>query len=233
MKHIYKKELAHYFYNPFGYILVVLATLIANILFVRDIYAVGLVSMKPFFQTMYWVLVLLIPALCMRSFAEERKIGTIETLLTMPVAEKDIAFGKLFAVLTLIGITFALSFILPISFALISGLYLPEVIVGYVGLILLAAMFSTLSLYISLKTTNQVIAFFISAVILFSLSLFSADVLASFVPRFISDLITTIMPLSHLESFTKGTIDIRSVFYFISFTTVFMYAVIKQLQHRD
>ena len=91
---IYKKELGHYFNNPFGYILVILATLIANVLFIRDIYSVGLVSMKPFFLTMYWVLVLLIPALCMRSFAEERKTGTIETMLTMPIGEKEIVLGN-------------------------------------------------------------------------------------------------------------------------------------------
>jgi len=233
MKNIYLKELRHYFYNPFGYILVILATLIANVLFIRDIYAVGLVSMKSFFHTMYWVLVLLIPALCMRSFAEERKVGTIETMLTLPIGEKEIASGKLFAVLSLIGATFILSLVLPITFALISGLYLPEVFVGYLGLVLVSGMFSTLSLYISLKTSNQVLAFFISAAILFCLSIFSTDVLASFIPRVISDLIVPLTPLANLESFMKGIIDLRSVFYFTSFTSVFSYAVIKQLEHRD
>ena len=230
---IYKKELGHYFNNPFGYILVILATLIANVLFIRDIYSVGLVSMKPFFLTMYWVLVLLIPALCMRSFAEERKTGTIETMLTMPLGEREIALGKMFAVLSLIGATFTLSLVLPATFALFSGLYLPEVFAGYLGLVLVSGMFSTLSLYISLKTSNQVLAFIISAVILFCLSIFSADILASFIPRFISDLVTPLTPLANLDNFMKGIIDLRSVFYFLSFTGVFMYAVIKQLEHRD
>ncbi len=230
---IYKKELKHYFYNPFGYILVILATLIVNALFIRDIYLVGLVSMKPFFQTMYWVLALLVPALCMRSFAEERKVGTLETMLTLPVGEREIALGKLLADLSLIGATFVLSLVLPVTFALISGLYLPEVFVGYLGLVLVSGMFTTLSLYISLKTSNQVLAFFISAVILFCLSVFSTDVLASFIPRAISDLIAPLTPLANLENFMKGIIDLRSVFYFSSFTGVFIYAVIKQLQHRD
>ncbi|MBP6044799.1 MAG: ABC transporter permease subunit [Microgenomates group bacterium] len=233
MKHIFLKELRHYFFNPFGYILVVLATLIANALFIRDIYSVGLISMKPFFLTMYWVMVLLIPALCMRSFAEERKAGTLETLLTLPFGEKEIAVGKLLAVLSLIGATFLLSLVLPVSFAFISGLYLPEVFVGYLGLILVAGMFSTLSLYVSLKTSNQVLAFFISSTILFCLSIFSADILASFIPRVVSELITPLLPLANLENFTKGIVDLRSMFYFISFTAVFMYAVIKQLEHRD
>ena len=230
---IYKKELKHYFYNPFGYILVILATLIVNALFIRDIYLVGLVSMKPFFQTMYWVLALLVPALCMRSFAEERKVGTLETMLTLPVGEREIALGKLLADLSLIGATFVLSLVLPVTFALISGLYLPEVFVGYLGLVFVSGMFTTLSLYISLKTSNQVLAFFISAVILFCLSVFSTDVLASFIPRAISDLIAPLTPLANLENFMKGIIDLRSVFYFSSFTGVFIYAVIKQLQHRD
>jgi len=233
MLNVYKKELKHYFHNPFGYILVVLATLIVNALFIRDIYSVGLVSMNSFLVTMYWVFVLLIPALCMRSFAEERKSGTMETLLTMPISEKDIAFGKFFAVLSLIGAIFILSLVLPASFALISGLYLPEVFVGYFGLILVSGMFSTLSLYISLKTSNQVLAFFISALILFCLSFFSTDILASFIPRYISDMFMPLTPLANLENFTKGIIDLRSVFYFVSFTAVFMYAVIKQLEHRD
>ena len=116
---------------------------------------------------MYWVLALLVPALCMRSFAEERKVGTLETMLTLPVGEREIALGKLLADLSLIGATFVLSLVLPVTFALISGLYLPEVFVGYLGLVLVSGMFTTLSLYISLKTSNQVLAFFISAVILF------------------------------------------------------------------
>lgn len=230
---IYKKELGHYFSNPFGYILVILATLIVNILFIRDIYSVSLVSMKSFFITMYWVLAFLIPALCMRSFAEERKLGTLETILTMPIGEKEIALGKLYAVLSLIGVTLILSLILPISFALISGLYLPEVFVGYFGLILVSGMFSTLSLYISLKTSNQVLSFFISTVILVCLSIFSADVLASFMPRAISEMFIPLTPLPNLENFIKGIIDLRALFYFLSFTGVFMYAVIKQLEHRD
>ena len=233
MFNIYKKELRHYFYNPFGYILVVLASLVVNALFIRDIYSVGLVSMRPLFLTMYWVMVLLIPALCMRSFAEERKTGTLEALLTLPLGEKDIVVGKLLAVLSLIGATLMLSLILPVSFAFISGLYLPEVSVGYIGLIFVAGLFSTLSLYISLKTSNQVLAFFISALILFCLSIISSDILVSFIPRLVSDLISPLTPLSNLENFMKGIVDLRSVFYFSSFTGVFIYAVIKQLEHRD
>ena len=167
---MYLKELKHYFFNPFGYIVVVVASLLVNALFLRDIYAVGLVSMRQYFLIMYWVFALLIPALCMRSFAEERKTGTIESLLTLPLSEKTIAFAKALAVLTVLGIVMVAGLVIPVSFAFLSGLYLPEVVVGYVGLTATAMLLISVSLYISLKTSNQVIAFFLSAIALFNVS---------------------------------------------------------------
>lgn len=233
MVHIFKKELGHYFNNPFGYILVVLASLLTNVFFIRDIYSVGLVSMKPLLLIHYWVLTLLIPALCMRSFAEERKTGTIESLLTLPIKEKDIVFGKMLSVLTIVGVYLILSWVLPLSFSFLSGLYLPEILIGYIGLVGVACMFITFCMYVSLKTSNQVVVFFVSALSLFLLSVFSADLVSSFIPRWLSDYVLFLTPLPQLEIFTKGLLDVRSIFYFISFTAVFLYAVITQLKHRD
>lgn len=230
---IYLKELKHYFFNPFGYIVVVVASLLANALFLRDIYAVGLVSMRQYFLIMYWVFVLLIPALCMRSFAEERKTGTIESLLTLPLSEKTIAFAKALAVLTVLGIVMISGLVIPVSFAFLSGLYLPEVVVGYVGLIATAMLFISVSLYISLKTSNQVIAFFLSAIVLFCVSIFSVDTVASFIPRTIAAIAESLTPYAQLEQFVRGIIDLRAILYFTSFIAVSMYAVVKQLEHRD
>lgn len=233
MKTIYRKELMHYFYNPFGYIVVVVASLLANALFIRDIYAVGLVSMRQYFLIMYWVFVLLIPALCMRSFAEERKTGTIESLLTLPLSERTLAFAKALAVLTVLGVVLVAGLAIPISFALLSGLYVPEVIVGYGGLIATAMLFISVSLYISLKTSNQVIAFFLSAIVLFCISIFSVDTVISYIPRSVALVLEPLTPLTQLEQFVRGIIDLRAVVYFVSFTAVSMYAVVKQLEHRD
>lgn len=233
MKTIFLKELRHYFYNPFGYIVIVAASLLANALFIRDIYAVGLVSMRQYFLIMYWVFVVLIPALCMRSFAEERKTGTIESLLTLPLSERTIAFAKALAVLTVLGVVMLAGLVIPISFSFLSGLYLPEVLVGYIGLIATALLFISVALYISLKTPNQVTAFFLSAVAFFFISIFSVDIVISYIPRSIALLIEPLTPYMQLEQFVRGIIDLRAVLYFASFTAVGMYAVIKQLEHRD
>lgn len=233
MKALYKKELSHYFNNPTGLILIVLFAVLANFLFVKDIFVQQSASMRPFFIFTAWLLTIFVPALCMKTFAAEKQSNTIETLLTLPLSEKNIVLAKFFSVLTIVALSLALTVGLPLSLSSLSGLYIPEVLMGYTGLLFIAALFISIAFAVSLKTGSQVVSFFVSAVALFLIASFSSDFVSSFIPRTIADTLSFFAPFSYLNTFVKGVIDVRSIVYFISFTGFFLAVTVKELSGRD
>lgn len=229
---IYKKELGYYLNSPIGYIIAILFGIFANFLFVKDMFVVGSASMRSFFTLIPWLFVIFIPALSMRSIAEEKRNNTLERLLTLPISETEIVLGKFLALMTLLAIGLALTFGLPISLSFFARLYLPEILVGYLGLLFLGALCIAVSLYFSTQTKNQVIAFLTAGIVLFLLTILSTDFLATTLPKFMQDFLSYFGPLYHLENFVKGVIDLRSVFYFVSFSLVFLLLTIIDLEKR-
>ena len=233
MINLYKKELNYYLNNPIGYITVILFAIFANFFFVKDVFVISSASMKPFFNFLPWLLLVFIPALSMRIFSEEKKSNTIETLLTLPISEADIVLAKFFALTTLVIISLLLTFGLPFSLSLLTKVYYPEIIVGYFGVFLMSLSLLSLSMFFSNQTKNQIIAFLLSAIIIFLLLVLSTDFTASVLPRFLQDGLLSLTPFYHLQNFIKGVIDIRSVFYFVSFTGVFLFLTIVALEKRN
>src|SRR3990167_478658 len=125
---LYKKELGYYLNNPVGYIIVILFGVFANFLFVKDLFLIGTASMKPFFAFIPWLFLIFIPALSMRILSEEKRTNTLETLLTLQISETQIVIAKFLALLTIAAIGLVLTLSLPVSLAVLSGLYLPEAI---------------------------------------------------------------------------------------------------------
>lgn len=230
---LYKKELNYYLNNPIGYIIIVLFAAFANFLFIKDIFVIGSASMRAFFGIIPWLFLVFIPALSMRALAEEKRMNTLETLLTLPISETQIVISKFLALLSIIGVGLVLTLGLPVSLSLLTKLYLPEVLVGYLGVVLVGALYLSLSLYFSSQTKNQVIAFLFAAVVLFFLTVASSDFSASVLPKFVLDTISYFTPLYHLDNFVKGVIDLRSVLYFLSFTILFLFLTIIDLEKRD
>ena len=237
MKGLFKKELQFYLNNPLGYIAIILFAVFANFLFVKDIFTVGVASMRQFFDMIPWLLMIFIPAITMRMFADEKKNGTIDILLSLPISEFQIVLAKFFAVIVVIAIGLGLTLGLPISlYALTrefgSNLYIPEILVGYLGVILMSCVFAAISLFYSTQTKNQVIAFLFSAITLFFLVVFSSDFVAGFIPPVAQEFLNYLSPATHLRSFTKGVIDLRSLYYFLSFTVIFVFLTVVDLEKR-
>ena len=141
---LYKKELQFYLNNPIGYIVIVLFGVFANFLFVKDIFIYGSASLRPFFDILPWLMMVFIPAVAMRSLSEEKRNNTIEVLLSLPISETQIVLAKFFALLTLVAIGLMLTVSLPVSlYFLVTGtgarIYIPELIIGYLGQIFMAA----------------------------------------------------------------------------------------------
>lgn len=237
MKALYKKELQFYLNNPIGYIVIILFAVFANFLFVKDIFVVGSASLKPFFDILPWLLMIFVPALTMRSISEEKKNNTLEVLLSLRVSETQIVLSKFLALLTMVAIGLLLTVSLPFSLHFLtsnagSKVYIPEFLTGYLGELLLAASFIAISLFFSSQTKNQVVAFLGSVITLFFLIVSSTDFVAGVLPRIIYDFVTYISPITQVSSFVKGVLDLRSIYYFLSFTAIFLLLTIIDLERR-
>ncbi len=230
---LYKKELNYYFNNPIGYIVIVLFASFANFLFIKDIFVVGSASMRSFFSILPWLFLVFVPALSMRILSEEKRTNTIEVLLTLPVSETQIVVAKFFALLTLVAMGLLLTVGLPISLSFLTKIYLPEILVGYLGSLFLASLYISLSMFFSSLSKNQVMAFLGSVLVLFLLLVLSTDFTASVLPGFIQDFLVYFSPYEHLQNFIKGVVDLRSLFYFVSFSIMFLFLTIINLEKRS
>lgn len=232
MINLYKKELAYYFNNPVGYIVIILFGVFANFLFVKDIFVVGSASMRPFFSLLPWLLMVFIPALAMRIISEEKRMNTIEVLLTLPVSEFQVVSAKFLALLTLVIIGLLLTVGLPVSLSLVTKIYYPEIIVAYIGTIFLSGGLISLSMFFSGRTKNQVVAFLASLLSIFLLLVLGSDFLSPVLPGFIQDYLSYFTPNFHFQGFIKGVVDLKSLFYFISFIVTFLFLTTIDLEKR-
>lgn len=230
---LFKKELNYYLNNPVGYIILILFGVFANFLFAKDIFISGSASMKPFFSLVPWLMVILIPAICMRAISEEKRANTIETLLSLPISEAQIVLAKFMGLVVFCLLAILTTVTLPISLFYLSKIYLPEVIVGYLGLMFFAGAAVSLSLFFSSLSKNQVVVFLVSVIVLFILLVISEDFTASVMVKPVRDFLSYFSPLYQMQGFIRGVIDMRSVFYFISFIFVFIFMTIINLENRD
>lgn len=233
MINLLKKELSYYFNNPIGYIVAILFAVFANFLFIKDLFLRGESSMRPFFDILPWLFLVFIPALTMRIFSEEKRVNTIEVLLTLPITEINLVVAKWTALSIFSLFIFLLTLLIPVTLTFIGKPYLPEITVAYGGAFLLSAVFISISLFFSSLTKNQIIAFLYSVLTIFFLMIIGGDFLATFIPRFIQEILSSFSPLYHYDNFLKGLVDLRSVLYFTSLITLFIFLTTINLEKRE
>jgi ABC-2 type transport system permease protein len=213
---ITKRELNSFFDSLIAFIVIILFlgfsgffTWISG----SDIFIVGQASLRTFFSIAYWTLFFFIPALTMRLIAEEKKSGTIEMLLTKAVTDRQVILGKYFA--TLILIITALVFTLPyvITVSKIGNLDAGGTICGYLALILMSAAYTSIGLFSSSITNNQIVAFLTSLFIgLFFHIIF--EVIASGMTGILGQVINSLSVTVHFESLSRGVVDSKDLIYF-------------------
>lgn len=229
MKSIVIREIKSFFGSPVGYLVIALFLLI-NGLFLwvfegdYNILNSGFADMTPFFTVSPWILLFLIPAVTMRSFSDEKKQGTLELLLTKPLSIWEIASGKFLGAVLLIALA-----ILPTLFYvyIISSLGFPEgnidmgsTIGSYFGLLFLIGGYTSIGIYTSTLSENQIVAFII-AVFLCFVFYFGFDGLANVFKGW-SSYITFFGMQDHFKSMSRGVLDTRDILYFISLTILFL-----------
>lgn len=219
---ICRKELISFFDSLIAYILLVLFLGFSGFftwMFGSDIFLVGQTTLRGFFSVAYWSLFFFIPALTMRLLAEEKKTGTIELLLTKPVTDRQVVLGKFLGALSLVAI--ALLFTLPyvITLAGIGNLDQGEVICGYLALLLMSGAYTSIGLFASSITNNQIVSFLTAVTIgLFFHLIF--EVLASNFKGLLSQVFTALSLSNHFDSISRGVLDSRDLLYFLSIMAI-------------
>ena len=225
---IMKRELKSYFTSPVAYIVTALFLIIAGILFYSTFFLYDRAELRQFFVQLPLLLSFFIPALTMRIFAEERRVGSIETLMTLPVTELDVVTGKYLAsfISTLIMLAPTLLYILPAAifgspdFGPIAG--------GYLGAIFLCASYTAIGIFATSVTKNQIIAFFTGFIICIVLTLI--DTFMIFLPSPVVSFLSYLSANGHFTSISRGILDTRDLIYFISLTALFFATTVKVQQ---
>lgn len=238
---VFRRELASYFATPLAYIFIVIFLVLAGALtfFVGSFFERGQADLQPFFNFHPWLYLVLIPALGMRLWAEERKSGTIELLLTLPISVGAVVVGKFLAAWAFAGIALALTFPFWVTVAWLGHPDNGVILASYIGSFLMAGGFLAVGSCLSALTKNQVIAFVITAAACFLFTVSgSAIVLGLFqnwAPQSLISTISSFSFLTHFQAIVKGVIDLRDAVFFASVIGVFLLAnvVLVDLKKAD
>jgi len=197
-----------------------------------DIFFLGQASLRSFFGIAYWTLFFFIPALTMKTFAEENKSGTIEMLLTKPVTDRQVILGKYFATLILIAIALALTLPYVITVSKIGNLDAGGTFCGYLALLLISAAYASIGLFTSSITSNQIVAF-LSALFIGLFFHIIFQIIAGGMKGFLGQIVNYLSITFHFESLARGVLDSKDVIYFASIIFMGLFLTEVSLSKRN
>jgi ABC-2 type transport system permease protein len=217
---IMRRELASYFATPLAYVFIIIFLVLTSVFTfsVGNFYERGQADLQPFFSFHPWLYLFLVPAISMRLWAEERKSGSLELLMTLPVTLLEAVIGKFLAAWAFTGVALALTFPIWITVNYLGDPDNGAILAAYLGSLFMAGGFLAIGACMSAVTRNQVIAFIITIVVCF---VFLAaglplvlDAFRGWVAQPIVDAIASLSFLTHFRSISKGVIELRDVVYF-------------------
>lgn len=227
---IMKREFSGYFATPVAYVFIIIFLLLTGFstFYVGNFFERGEADLYPFFSLHPWLYILLIPAISMRLWAEERKSGSVELLMTLPVSVFEAVLGKFLAAWAFTGLALLLNFPLWITVNYLGNPDNGVIFASFLGSLLMAGGFLSIGSCISAITKNQVIAFVLSLIIslVFVLSGYGIviDFFAGWAPQTLVETISSFSFLTHFDAISKGVIDMRDMMYFISLIAIWLFA---------
>jgi len=233
---ILRRELASYFATPLAYVFIVIFLVLANLFtfYLGGFYERDQADLGAFFAYHPWLYLFLIPAICMKLWAEERKSGSIELLMTMPVTLWEAVLGKFLAAWIFTALALALSFPLWITVNYLGSPDNGAILAGYLGSLLLAGGFLAIGSCMSALTRNQVVAFILGVVVCFVFLVSGLpmvlDFIRSWLPQVLVDAIAALSFLTHFDSIQKGVIDLRDLLFFGMLIGFFLLATAVTLE---
>ena len=219
---IVRKEFKSYFVSPIAYIVIVIFLIVTGWFFFSPFFLVGRADLRDFFSLLPITLVFFIPAITMRSYAEEFGTGSYEILYTLPVTGPEILIGKFAAALGFVVVMLAPTISYPLWISSIGSLDPGPVVGGYIGAVLLAGAYCSIGLFTSSLTRNQIVAFIAATAICFFF--YIVDKVLFLMPTFVAGILQFLSADFHFKNIAKGVVDTRDVIYFLSVMGVALFA---------
>ncbi len=245
---ILKRELYVYFSSPIAYVVITIFLILSGYFFYSAFAYFSMISMQamsmpsaaglnvtdmvlaPMFANMAVIMLLIMPLFTMRLFAEEKKAGTLELLLSYPIREIELLLGKFAACLAVFAIMLALTSLYPLLLWLYAEPEIGPIFTGYLGLFLMGTAFLALGVLVSSLTENQIVAAGVSfgSLLMFWLIGWSE----AFTGPSLGKILSHLSLLDHFEGFTKGLINTKDVIYYINFSILFLFMTMRSLESR-
>ena len=228
--YIFKKELKSYFITPIAYIVISIFLLITGWFFFSTFFLYNQASLRNFFSLLPITFAFVVPAVTMRLFSEEVNVGSYEILATLPLNFIEIILGKFLASVSFVCIMLVPTISYAVTITAMGSLDWGPVLGGYIGAILLGALFSAVGLFASSLTRNQISAFIIGMSICLTLTLI--DKMLFFLPESLLGLLEYLGASFHFENIAKGIIDSRDILYFLTISFIALYGNHLVLQEK-
>ena len=229
---IFKKEFRSYFNSPIAYIFITFFLAISSWLFFRTFFISGQAEMRGFFGLMPWIFLFFIPSVTMKLWAEEKKIGTAEILMTLPLKDYEVVVGKFLASFGLLAVTALFSLALPISVLILGDPDGGTIVCGYLGLLLMGGAYLAIGLFASTITENQIIAFILGISACFVLLIIGEDIVLFSTPNWLFPILSYLGLGVHYSSILRGVIDSRDIIYYLAITGFFLYLSTLMIESR-
>lgn len=227
---ITKRELGAYFGTPLAYVFVVIFVALtgAFAFYIGNFFGRGQADLQSFFQYHPWLYLIFVPAVAMRLWAEERKSGTIELLMSLPIASWEAILGKFAAAWIFIGASLLLTFPIWITVNVLGDPDNGVIFTSYIGSLLMAGAFLAIGSAISALTKNQVIAFIVSATVCFLFVMSGLELVLNvfrvWAPEFIVSAVASMSFLTHFDQITKGVISLSDIIFYVSVIVFWLFA---------
>ena len=228
---IARRELGAYFEAPVAYIVVILFLVVTSawFFFVQQFFAQGMATLRGYFSTWPIVMIVILPALTMRSWAEERRQGTAEILLTLPIREGELVLGKFAASLALLVIIAALSLPVPLCVAPLGSFEPGAIATQYLGILLLGCAGLAVGQFVSALSSNQISAFLFGVVFMLVITMIGRVPAMFALSGPVVALLSWLSLDFHFDSFAKGVFDTRDALFFVILSAGFLYLTTKVL----
>ncbi len=237
---IFRREFRGYFATPVAYVFLIVFLLLTGVFtFSSDLgnfFGRNQADLQSFFGFHPWLYMILVPAISMRLWAEERNQGTIEMLMTLPVTMGQAVLGKFLAAWAFTGVALALTFPVWVTVNYLGDPDNGVIVAGYIGSLLMAGSYLAVGACISAFTKNQVIAFVVSvmALLVFTMAGWPTvlDALPDAVPQVLEEAVASLSSYTHFQAIVRGVVDVRDVLFFVTFTALWLFANAVVIEQR-
>jgi ABC-2 type transport system permease protein len=229
---IFKKEFKSYFISPIAYVFITVYLAVSNFLFFQSLLLIKQADMRGYFQLLPWIFLFFVPAITMRSWSEEKKVRTLELLLTWPVSDIQVVAGKFLAAFGFLLVVILFSLTIPITIILIDKPDIGPMVGGYIGALLMGGAYIAIGMWVSSYTENQIIAFILGVVGTFVLFIIGNPFFTMAAPQVFIPLLSYLGLANHFDSIERGVIDSRDIIYYCSVIGFFLFLNVQSIASR-